>query len=231
MSYTWSKMCIGFHVKHPLFLSDFNVIWIFPTDFRKMFLYQISWKSSQWEPSCFMRTDGRTDTHTDRHDEPSCRLSQFCEGVWNESNEYQSSISLNILLHFFLFCHISTLFLSLRTVYGCCLMDGARSISGTRQESPELPWPPEPSHLHNPSLNTTAVPFHPRVTFVSSLHRLVYNFTSSISFWLSSLLASLCLCFTRNWDEDRTDTWQRRWTDYPIFWLVTYNCLVTAPLV
>jgi len=105
MSYTWSKMCIGFHVKHPLFLSDFNVIWIFPTDFRKMFLYQISWKSSQWEPSCFMRTDGRTDTHTDRHDEPSCRLSQFCEGVWNESNEYQSSISLNILLHFF-FCFV-----------------------------------------------------------------------------------------------------------------------------
>jgi len=31
------------------------------TDYGKIFKYQISWKSVQWEPSCSMRTDGRTD--------------------------------------------------------------------------------------------------------------------------------------------------------------------------
>jgi len=30
-----SKMCIGLHVKYPLFLSDFNYTWIFSTDFQK----------------------------------------------------------------------------------------------------------------------------------------------------------------------------------------------------
>jgi hypothetical protein len=34
--------------------------------FEKIHKNQISWKSVQWEPSCSMRTDGRTDGQTDR---------------------------------------------------------------------------------------------------------------------------------------------------------------------
>ena len=49
------------HVKYPLFLSHFNETWASWTDFRKNLKHQISSKSVQWEPSCSVRTAGRTD--------------------------------------------------------------------------------------------------------------------------------------------------------------------------
>jgi hypothetical protein len=51
-------------------LVIFNETWIFSIDFEKIFQYQIPWKSVQWEPSCFMRTDGQAG----RLDEASSRF-------------------------------------------------------------------------------------------------------------------------------------------------------------
>jgi len=75
----WWKTYICVRVKFPLFLSDFNQILIFFTDFRKMLKYQILLKSVQWEPSCSRRTDGRSH----RYDEANSRFSQFWECAYN----------------------------------------------------------------------------------------------------------------------------------------------------
>jgi len=73
------RMYIGLHVKYSLLWNDFNETWSFKTDFRKILKYQISWKSAQREPSCSMRTDGRTYILTDKHDKTNSRFSQFCQ--------------------------------------------------------------------------------------------------------------------------------------------------------
>jgi hypothetical protein len=62
----WSKMYIGLHVKHPLFLSDFNGTWIFSVKFRKILKCQIFLKI------CAVGA-------ADRHDETNSCFSQVCE--------------------------------------------------------------------------------------------------------------------------------------------------------
>ena len=39
------KMCIGLHVKYPLFSPDFNDNQVLSTDIRKILKYEISWNS------------------------------------------------------------------------------------------------------------------------------------------------------------------------------------------
>jgi hypothetical protein len=53
-------MYIGVHVS-TRYCSPVKETWIFSRDFRKILKCQIALKSVQWEPSCSMRTDGRTD--------------------------------------------------------------------------------------------------------------------------------------------------------------------------
>ena len=52
---------LGVHVKYPLFVSDVYETWLFWADFQNVLKYKLSWKSVQWEPSCYMRTDRQTD--------------------------------------------------------------------------------------------------------------------------------------------------------------------------
>jgi hypothetical protein len=76
-------MYIGFHVKYPLFLSDFNQIWILSTYFREILKCEVSRKPFQWEPICSMRRDrqmdGKKDGQRDRPDKALSRFSQFWE--------------------------------------------------------------------------------------------------------------------------------------------------------
>ena len=58
-------MYIYLYVKYKLFLLDFDETWIFWTDYRVELKYQISWKSTQWEPSCSLRAVGRAEGQTD----------------------------------------------------------------------------------------------------------------------------------------------------------------------
>jgi hypothetical protein len=57
------KIYIVLYFNYPLFLADFNKIWISQKIFDKIPKYQILWQSVQWEPSCSMRTNRWTDRH------------------------------------------------------------------------------------------------------------------------------------------------------------------------
>ena len=58
----YHKCTLVFRVKHPLFLLDVNQTLIFLDSFSKNNeVYNISWKSVQWEASCSVRTDRRSE--------------------------------------------------------------------------------------------------------------------------------------------------------------------------
>jgi len=61
------------HVKCPIFLADFNEIWISSTDFHRSPRHQISRESIDWELWWYMWTDGQTD----RPNEANRRFSQL----------------------------------------------------------------------------------------------------------------------------------------------------------
>jgi len=57
-------MYVGPHVTYPLFSPNVNETWTFVADFRKIFKYNISWKSVQRERSCSMPAGGRAGGQT-----------------------------------------------------------------------------------------------------------------------------------------------------------------------
>jgi len=59
------KKSSGLQVKYSLFWSDLMKLEFSLQVFRKILKYRISWKSAQWEPSCSMQADGRTEERTD----------------------------------------------------------------------------------------------------------------------------------------------------------------------
>ena len=55
-------------MKSPIFLTNFDQIWISSTDFHRCPQYQISQKSVHWQLRWCMQTEGRTDRPADGHD-------------------------------------------------------------------------------------------------------------------------------------------------------------------
>jgi hypothetical protein len=61
----YHKCTQGLHAKYSLLWSGFDRTWTSSIYFIKIFKYQISCKSVQWEPSCSVGTNGRTDRHNE----------------------------------------------------------------------------------------------------------------------------------------------------------------------
>jgi hypothetical protein len=59
-----NKTYLSLHVECPIFLLDFNQIFIFSTDFHRSFQYQVSRKFVEWEPRWYMMTEYDTKVQT-----------------------------------------------------------------------------------------------------------------------------------------------------------------------
>jgi hypothetical protein len=97
-------------------------------DIRRMLKYKISSKFFQWEPSWSVRTDGRREGQTDRHDEANSYFPQFYgsahKGTQKEnyfSNFTKLCVELCDLLN-----NENLLVYSLRTQQCCTLRDTQR---------------------------------------------------------------------------------------------------------
>ena len=73
MTEIWSKIYIGFHVKCPLFLPDFNDFWNVSTFFSK---------NSQILNFIKFHQVGTELFRAERNGEANSRFSQFCESPW-----------------------------------------------------------------------------------------------------------------------------------------------------
>ena len=67
-------MYVGLHVKYFYTSQILMKLEFHQQIFEKKLKYLIYLKSVQWEPSCSMQTDGRTD----RHDKANSHFAKFC---------------------------------------------------------------------------------------------------------------------------------------------------------
>ena len=74
-------MCIGLHVKCPLFLSDLMKLELSGQILKNT---EINFHENSSSRGPCRQTDGRTDRQMDRHNEANSRFSQFCEHCSNE---------------------------------------------------------------------------------------------------------------------------------------------------
>jgi hypothetical protein len=87
LSKIWSKTFTDLYVKYRLsFINNINKTRIFSKDFQKIFKYQILWNFVEWGLCFSMLTDRQADGlvvgWTDRLDETTVRISQFCERAY-----------------------------------------------------------------------------------------------------------------------------------------------------
>lgn len=74
-------ICFQQHIKSPIFLLDFNQIWILLTNCHSGIQYEISQKFTQWELSWCRQTD-----KANRH------FSWVCEHAWKVIRQYWKKI-------------------------------------------------------------------------------------------------------------------------------------------
>ena len=73
------KKYIGLHVSYPLFLSYLKNLEFSRQIFEKYSNIKFHENPSSGGPSCYLRTDGKRDSQTDRLDKANRRFSQLCK--------------------------------------------------------------------------------------------------------------------------------------------------------